>query len=93
MTGQTETHAALDYETATGRNIDLAFTLLRAQIADPALLEQIPDGATLMLIPDDDPELAEHNFALARQLFASGRNVYLYHTPVAGTREPGPAEG
>lgn len=53
--------------------------LLLAQLDDPALLERVPTGATLVLIPDDDHALADYNLALARRVFATGRNVYLYH--------------
>ena len=85
---------ALEKATAIERNLDLAEQLLLAQLADPALLEEIPDGATVVLVPDDDPALAEHNLAVAREVFARGKNVYLKYvraTPLSeedGTRLP-----
>lgn len=85
--------AALDYATVMDRNLVLAGELIAAQLADPALLEEIPDGATVILIPDDDPALAEHNLALVREVFARGKNVYLKHvrTPAAERVSPATA--
>lgn len=73
----------LDPQAAADRNLELAGDLLLSRLDDPALLEQVPAGATLVLIPDGDPTLAEHNLALARRVFATGRNVYLYHMRAA----------
>jgi hypothetical protein len=71
----------LDTISAGTRNAELAFDLVQEQLANPELLEEIPSGATLILVPDDDPVLAEHNLRLAREVFATGRNVFLYHVP------------
>ncbi len=87
MSRQPET---LDKATAVDRNLALAGAHLAAVMADPTLLEQIPEGATLVLIPDDDPPLAQHNLGLALQAFATGKNVYLYH--VRTTSQPERAE-
>lgn len=73
----------LDPQAAADRNLDLAGELLLSQLDDPALVERVPAEATLVLIPDDDPTLAEHNLTLARRVFATGRNVYLYHVRAA----------
>ncbi len=87
-----EPNDILDPDGAADRNLALASEHLRAVFADAALLETIPEGATLVLIPEDDPALARHNFELARQVFATGRNVYLYHVrsvPAAQTASAG----
>ena len=87
-----EQNDILDSDSAADRNLALAGEHLRAVFADPALLETIPEGATLVLIPEDDPALARHNFELARHVFATDRNVYLYHVrsvPVAQTAGSG----
>jgi uncharacterized protein DUF5647 len=78
----------LDPRAAADRNLELAGVLLLAQLGDPGLLERVPAGATLVLIPDDDRALAEHNLALARRVFATGRNVYLYHVRAATPAAP-----
>ena len=69
----------LDEGTAVDRNLDLAGAFTAMILDNPALAEQVPPGATLVLVPDDDPDLMRHNIAAALQAFASGRNVYLVH--------------
>jgi hypothetical protein len=63
----------------TDRNIDLAFDHLRAILDNPDRLAEVPDGATVVDIPDDDAQLAQYNLALALLAFARGENVYLRH--------------
>ena len=70
-----------DSTTAGTRNIDLAFDLIRAQLADPALADEIPNGATVVLLPEDDQALAEANRELGLRLLDTGRNVYFRHAP------------
>ncbi len=72
-------HTHLDTATAVDRTLVLLGEFLQTQLEDPALLEEVPNGATVALIPDDDPELAEHNLNLALESFAAGKNVYLRH--------------
>jgi hypothetical protein len=73
----TAKNTPLDAITAGTRNAELAFDLLEAQLANPELLHEIPNGTTVVLIPEDDAELAEYNFGVARTLVARGKNVYL----------------
>lgn len=58
------------------RNLALVSAFTQAIIADPSLGEEIPKGATLVLIPDDDPELAAYNRALGERAQAAGKTVY-----------------
>lgn len=78
------------HKTIVDRNIELAFELTESVIADPSLLADVPSGAMLVLIPDDDRELAEANLEGAVKAFRRGKNVYLCHVP--GTRLPEPSE-
>ncbi len=57
------------------RNIDLAGQLLQEILADPSILDEIPDGATVVPMPFEDPELARHNAALLTKLMEENRNV------------------
>ncbi|HEX5502049.1 MAG TPA: DUF5647 family protein [Thermomicrobiales bacterium] len=70
---------------ATGRNLVRAGEFLQAVLDDPALVEQIPDGATLVLIPDDDPELARFNMDLGWKAVLAGEDVYFRHVRGATT--------
>ncbi len=45
------------------RGIELAGEFMAAILDNPALLERVPDGATITLVPDDDPDLAEANIS------------------------------
>ena len=73
----TKAGQTLDTATAADRNLALIGDMLQAQLANPDLLNEIPNGATVVLIPEDDAELAEYNFGVARTLVARGKNVYL----------------
>lgn len=46
-------------------NIDLVLGLLDAIIEDPSLLNSIADGATVVNVPLDNPELGEANRRMA----------------------------
>lgn len=83
-----------DKATLMDRNLTLVGAHLQEVFADPTLLETIPQrGATVIFIPDDDPELAQANIDMALESFAQGRNVYLYHirTPPARAAHEGDA--
>ncbi len=63
----------------TLRDFALHDEFLQALIADETLQEELPNGATLVLLPDDDPELTEHNLAYGALSAGRGRNVYFRH--------------
>ena len=46
-------------EAVASTNITLKFGFLRSIIADPTILNDIPNGVMLKLLPDDDPDLVE----------------------------------
>lgn len=78
--GMSESTRILDQHTLVDRNLTLVGEHLAAVFTDATLLETIPQrGATVVFIPDDDPDLAQCNLDLALQFFAEGKNVYLYH--------------
>lgn len=61
------------------RDIGLGFDFLGAIIDDPSIAEDIPNGATLVLLPDDDPELAEANLQMGIEAARKGADVYIRH--------------
>lgn len=79
----------IDPTTQVTRNIGLAFDFLDEVLADPAILDAIPDEATLVMMPHGDPALAAANFALAEQEARTGKDVHL--RPVGGPAPDAPA--
>lgn len=61
----------------TSRNIGLAFGLLADVLDDSGVMDNIPDDATLVLLPYGDPKLALSNLATAMSLAGKGQTVYL----------------
>lgn len=61
------------------RNIALVSAFTQAVIRDPSLGAGIPKGATLVLIPEDDPELAAYNRHLGERAHAAGKVVHIQH--------------
>lgn len=61
------------------RTIALGFDFVQAIIDDPSIADDIPNGVTLVLIPDDDPELAEREFESAIESARKGQDVYIRH--------------
>lgn len=61
------------------RNVTLSFEFAKSIIDDPAILEEIPDGATLVLLPDDEPELARENLRIGVMAAKRGEDVYFRH--------------
>lgn len=54
-------------ETIAEKNITLSFEFERYILEHPEVLEQIPQGAEIVLLPKDDPELYRSNLEAARR--------------------------
>ena len=78
-----EFSVALDEDSQTDKRVDLNRRFLQAGIAAPVLLEGIPRGVTLFLLPDDDPAFTEHEVLAAADSARRGQDVYLRHVRVA----------
>ncbi len=59
--------------------------------ANPSLAPTIPDGATVILLPDNDPELAAYNTKLGMYAVDSGANAYFLHVEMTGAPADTPA--
>jgi hypothetical protein len=57
------------------KNLELGRHFTLSIFEDPFLLDDIPDGITLILIPDDDEELAKANMEMMVGVVRSGRDV------------------
>ena len=71
-----------DVAEQTTKNLALLGRFLREALEEPAILDRIPDGATVVLMPPDDPELAQRNLALMARQMEAGKNVVLQHVGV-----------
>lgn len=65
------------------KNIDMAFDLFESAFDDHTVLDDIPEVATLVLMPRDDPDLFAVNIEIGIQALLRGENVYFRH--VAGS--------
>jgi hypothetical protein len=77
-------HPRPQYADLIERNMALAFADLQEHADDPGALTATPAGATVVLIPDDDPELAEFNRQLGLRALAEGEDVYFRHVRTPG---------
>jgi hypothetical protein len=78
---------ALPVEEQTRRSLELSRRWTKAVLANPALLDEIPEGCDLELIPDDDPELADLNVELGLAAMRRGFNVYFRHVRLSDLPE------
>lgn len=63
------------------RDIELSVAFVNAFYDDVSILDNIPNGLTLILLPDDDAELAEFNLEQAARSARNGADVYIRHFP------------
>ena len=61
--------------------------LIEAAMDDASVLDDIPNGAMLVLLPADDPAFSEEALALGLKAVREGWNVYFKHLPAAAARE------
>ncbi|MFQ5615964.1 MAG: DUF5647 family protein [Anaerolineales bacterium] len=64
-------------ETIVEKNITLSFEFERFILENPAVLEQIPDGAEVVLLPKDDLELYRINLQASRKRVSETPIVYI----------------
>ena len=57
------------------KNLDLLNEFMKYAFENPDVLEKIPPGAELIILPLDDPELYEYNKGMADQLLSQGEEV------------------
>ena len=80
MSAKTEAMAGAPTDKdAMAQSIERAFRFARAEFADPSILECIPNGASLALIPDDDPAAAARAIRAGIMSVERGKNVYFLH--------------
>lgn len=65
------------------KNIAIAFNWLQSVLDDPSILEEFPNHASIVFLPEDDPELCEANLQMAMNSARQGRDMYLKHVKTA----------
>lgn len=73
-------------ETIIEKNATLSFEFERYILEHPQVLEQIPDGAEVVLLPKDDPELYRINLEAAQTAAKEGPIVYVEIKALAPAR-------
>lgn len=79
----------IDAKTVTDANAEVSpedrqiirqtFGFLRGIVANPDILTDIPEGANVVLIPADDPELAAIEIEAGMLALSRGQDVYFRH--------------
>ncbi len=61
------------------KNLELHNEWMRYCFIHPEILDQIPKGAQIVILPDNTPELAEENKKIAEQLKRKGLPLVIIH--------------
>jgi hypothetical protein len=75
-------------ETIIEKNITLSFEFERYILEHPELLEQIPDGAQVVLLPQDDPELYRINLSAAQKARQADKATPIVYVEVEALAPP-----
>lgn len=80
---------AAEVDAQVVRDGEWTLEFLQSILADPSILDEIPEGAAVYLLPDDDPELVEANLKGAERSRQRGHPVYVRRTPSRKAAENG----
>jgi hypothetical protein len=75
-------------ETIVEKNITLSFEFERYVLEHPEVLEQIPDGAQVVLLPQDDPELYRINLNAVQKAREEGETVPVVYVEIEALAPP-----
>ncbi|PIU64864.1 MAG: hypothetical protein COS84_07745 [Armatimonadetes bacterium CG07_land_8_20_14_0_80_40_9] len=64
------------------KNLDLHAEFMRYAFEHPGVFDQIPKGATLVILPDDEPELYKENLKVVEAQKAKGLPVVIVRMQV-----------
>ena len=57
------------------RNMTLSFEFSRYLLDHPEIETQVPEGACVVLLPEDDPELCDYNRRISQEKRAAGQPI------------------
>ena len=75
----TQSDPIAEVSTGDQQIIRRTFGFLRGIVANPELAKDIPDGANVVLIPTDNPELAAIEIEAGMLALSRGLDVYFRH--------------
>jgi len=58
---------------AVKRNLDLLNEFMKYAFKNPAILEKIPKGAELVILPENDPKMNRENMKMVERLKKEGK--------------------
>ena len=61
------------------KNLDLHAEWMRYCFEHPEILDKIPKGAQVIILPDNEPQLAKENHKLIEKLKAKGLPMIIVH--------------
>jgi hypothetical protein len=70
------------------KNITLSFEFEQYILEHPEVLEQIPDGAQVILLPQDDPELYRVNLNASQKAREEGETMPVVYVEIEALAPP-----
>ena len=65
------------------RSLDLTRRFTQAAMADPSILDGVPNGVTLVLLPAEEPERWDEEIELGLMAVRQGRDILIKHVRLA----------
>ena len=62
-------------EEVAKKNLDLFHEFMMYALENPEILDRIPKGAQLVILPEDDPQLCENNLEIVHKREEEGQTV------------------
>ena len=62
-------------ENLAEKNLDLFHEFMMYALENPEILDRIPKGAQLVILPEDDPQLCQENLEIVRKRKEKGQTV------------------
>ena len=69
------------------KTIALTADFIESALDDASILDGIPSGAMLVLLPDDDSDFSEESIAVGIAAVRQGWDVVFRHVPDSGARQ------
>ena len=78
----------MNQDQITKKNLELHAEWMRYCFEHPEALERIPEGAQVVILPNNDKELARYNQKTAEELKAKGLPVVIVHLDLPKPPQP-----